>query len=82
MKTPPPIERAVSNVAWLLERFEQMQQSIYRPSLKGLSVDGDGLGPWAIANRVCDRYRLPKGVEAFRAVSRGLGARPLTGHAH
>jgi hypothetical protein len=60
MQTPPPIERAVSDAAWLLDRFDQMQQSIRCPSARAVPDNDDASDAWAIANRVCDRYRIPE----------------------
>jgi hypothetical protein len=59
LKTPPPVDRAVSNVAWLLERFEQMQQSIRKSAVDGFLASEGASDPWSIANRVCDRYHIP-----------------------
>lgn len=62
MQSPPQAEqtqKVLSNVAWLLEQFARMEQSIQRASAPKTWMDGIA-GPWAIANRVCDRYRIPK----------------------
>jgi hypothetical protein len=70
MQSPPPVEKAVSDAAWLLEQFERMQQSMQRASAAKASNDGV-VGPWAIANRVCDRYQIPKcaSVSALAAMT-------------
>jgi hypothetical protein len=58
MQNPPPTGKLISDAAWLLEQFEQMQQSMRHVSI---SKAFDGIaGPWAIANRICDRYQIPE----------------------
>jgi hypothetical protein len=59
MHSPPQIEKTISNAAWLLQQFARMQQSIERNSARAALTD-EAIGPWAIANRVCDRYKIPK----------------------
>jgi hypothetical protein len=59
MQSPPQIEKTVSDAGWLLEQFARMQQSVQCGSIKNALID-EAFGPWAIANRVCDRYQIPK----------------------
>ncbi|MBV8051832.1 MAG: hypothetical protein JOZ80_11625 [Acidobacteriaceae bacterium] len=59
MQNPPQIEKNVSDASWLLEQFARMQDSVRRASTKNALMD-EAFGPWAIANRVCDRYQIPK----------------------
>jgi len=59
MQSPPHIEKTISDASWLLEQFAKMQESVGRASSKNAFMD-EAIGPWAIANRVCDRYQIPK----------------------
>jgi hypothetical protein len=59
MQHPPQIEKAVSDAGWLLEQFASMQKSVQCDSAKNALTD-ETFGPWAVANRVCDRYEIPK----------------------
>ncbi len=59
MQALPPMEKTATDAAWLLQQFEAMQQSVQDASLSIVRVDEAG-GPWAIANRVCDRYKIRK----------------------
>jgi hypothetical protein len=59
MQTSPPTETAVSDAAWVPKQFAQMQQSVRHPSVRAVSENDDSTDAWAIANRVCDRYRIP-----------------------
>jgi hypothetical protein len=59
MQNPPQVEKTVSDASWLLEQFARMQDSIQRASAKAGLLD-EAFGPWAVANRVCDRYHIPK----------------------
>jgi len=54
---PPPNETVVSGVNHLLEKLEQMEQFIRRMTA---ALSDEASVPWAIAHRVCDRYRIPK----------------------
>ena len=54
MSIPPPNETVVSGVNHLLE---QMEQFIRRMTA---ALSDEASVPWAIAHRVCDRYRIPK----------------------
>jgi hypothetical protein len=59
MQSPPQIEKTVSDANWLLEQFAKLQQSVKRGAAKSALTD-EAADPWTIANRVCDRYRIPK----------------------
>jgi len=59
VQNPPQIEKTISDAGWLLEQFARMQQSVRCGSAKHGFVDEE-FGPWAVANRVCDRYHIPK----------------------
>jgi len=59
MQSPPQIEKTISDAVWLLEQFAKLQQSVQRGSAKSALMD-EAVDPWAIANRVCDRYQIPK----------------------
>jgi hypothetical protein len=58
MQSPPQIEKTISDAAWLLEQFARMQ-AIERTLAKSALTD-EAVGLWAIANRVCDEYQVPK----------------------
>lgn len=58
MSIPPPNEAIVSSLNRLLEGLEQMEQLIRRMTAEVLAEEVNTT--WAIVNRVCDRYRIPK----------------------
>ena len=58
MSIPPPNEAIVSSLNRLLEGLEQMEQLIRRMTAEVLAEEVSTT--WAITNRVCDRYRIPK----------------------
>jgi hypothetical protein len=66
MQSPPQAEKVPSDATWLLEQFTRMEQSIQRASVPKFWIDGIA-GPWAIANRVCDRYRIPKSAPVLQS---------------
>jgi len=55
---PPPNEAIVSSLNRLLEGLEQMEQLIRRMTAEVLAEEVSTT--WAITNRVCDRYSIPK----------------------
>jgi hypothetical protein len=56
----PPGERPVPSISQLLENLEQLERLIRQLALQVLPAAEETPGAWEIANRVCDRYRIPK----------------------
>jgi hypothetical protein len=54
---PPPNEAIVSSLNHLLEGLEQMERFLRHLAAEVLPEEAS---TWAIANRVCDRYCIPK----------------------
>jgi len=55
---PPPNEALVSSLNHLLEGLEQMERFLRHLATEVLPEEAGTT--WAIANRVCDRYCIPR----------------------
>jgi hypothetical protein len=66
MKSPSPIKKHVSKAPCPEEQSEQMQR-IRNPAGEAISANDDASDPWAIVNRVCDRYHIPRATSTFQA---------------
>jgi hypothetical protein len=58
VNVPPPNETVVSSLNRLLEGLEQMEQFLRQLAAEVLPEEVSTT--WAITNRVCDRYRIPR----------------------